>query len=77
MVTKTCPKRQDQKNDHTSGINPAEASANDLTGNELPQRGWGDHNLVECLFVQALYIQCLCNRIEASIHGCQGNYAWN
>ena len=37
----------------------------------------GDHNLVEGLLIKTLYIQVLGNGIKASIHGSQGNHAWN
>ena len=61
----------------TAGIESPETSSDNLSCNELPERCRGDHNLVECLLIKTLYIQVLGNGIKASIHGSQGNHAWN
>ena len=49
----------------------------DLTGDELPQRSRGDHNLIKCFFIKPLYIQILSNGIKASVHGSQCNHSGN
>ena len=61
----------------TAGIKATETSANNLTGDELPQWGRRDHNLVKGLLIQPLYIQVLGNGIKASIHGSQCNHTGN
>ena len=43
----------------------------------LKQRCRGNHNLVKRFFIKTLHIQVLGNGIKASVHGSQGNHAWN
>ena len=60
-----------------SRIREIEKELKDLTGDELPQWGGRDHNLVKCFLVQPLYIQILSNGIKASVHGSQRNHTGN
>lgn len=71
------PMGSTSKINNDSGVKTPKTSSDNLSCNELPERCRGDHNLVKRFFIKTLHIQVLGNGIKASVHGSQGNHAWN